>query len=511
MSAPSPGIILEVRGLDKAFGATRALDSASLQIREDEIHALVGENGAGKSTLIKVLAGALRADAGDITWLGRRWFPPTPAAARDMGIATCHQELSIAPHLSVTENILLGQEISTAGWVCRRESRRHVIRILETLDQAHIPVDAPAGSLPISSQQLVEIARAIASNARLIILDEPTSSLTQSDAQSLFALIRRLRERGTSFLYVSHFLEEIMQLCDHYTVMSDGRTVGSGRVAGTTIDGLISMMVGRKITDLYPQTPHKQGEPLLTLSGLAGAGGKPGRTDFSVRRGEILGIGGLVGSGRSELLRAIYGLRRAQRGRVTISKYPDENMAAKSVAHRLRRGLGFASEDRKTEGLSPRQSLAENIGLSALQRAARGGWLRPRILRALAREAADSLSAVYRDIGQPVMDLSGGNQQKIALARLLFSQSDVLLLDEPTRGIDVGSKTVIYQWLGAEAARGKAIMLTSSYLPELLGMCDRIGMMCRGRLVALGPRTAWTEEKMLLAATTGANPVGDNT
>jgi len=509
MSGSSSDVILEVRGLDKSFGATRALDNASLRICQGEIHALVGENGAGKSTMIKVLAGALRADAGEVIWLGRHWLPPTPAAARAMGIATCHQELSIAPHLSVTENVLLGQEISTGGWVRRRESRRRVAHILETLDQTHIPVDAPAGSLPISSQQLVEIARAIASNARLIILDEPTSSLTQSDAQSLFALIRRLRERGTSFLYVSHFLEEIMELCERYTVMSDGRTVGSGSVPGTTIDGLISMMVGRKITDLYPQTPHTPGEPLLTLDELTGVGGKPGCAAFSVRRGEILGLGGLVGSGRSELLRAIYGLRRAQQGRITISKYPDENMTASGVAHRLRRGLGFASEDRKSEGLSLRQSLAENIGMSAMRRAARCGWLRPRVLRALAREAANSLSAIFRDINQPVMDLSGGNQQKIALARLLFSQSDVLLLDEPTRGIDVGSKTVIYQWLGSEAAQGKAIVLTSSYLPELLGMCDRIGMMCRGRLVALGPRAAWTEEKMLLAATTGVNPLGD--
>lgn len=499
--------MLTVRDLRKSFGATAALAGSSLEVLPGEVHALVGENGAGKSTMIKVLAGAIHADSGEIHWLGNPYRPANPADARRHGIATCYQELAVVPHLTVAENILLGQELSWGGWVRSRASRQRAAAVLESLDQSRISPDARVGGLPLSAQQFVEIARAVASDARLIILDEPTSALTQSDAESLFALVRRLREQGISFLYVSHFLEEIMRLCDRYTVMNDGRTVGTGQVSDVTMDDLIAMMVGRRVEDLYPHVPHQAGDVVLDVSGLRGADGKPSGTDFRVRAGEIIGIGGLVGSGRTELLRCIYGLNAASAGDIRMSTSPDENLRHATVAKRLRRGIAFASEDRKTEGLALRLSLAENIGMSALGRVARKGWLAPRRLRSMARESANTLDAVYRNIAQPVMDLSGGNQQKIALARLLFSEARVLLLDEPTRGIDVGSKAVIYRWLGEEAARGRAVVITSSYIPELLGVCDVIGVMFRGRLVAIGPRKAWSEEKILLGATTGVNPI----
>ena len=502
----TPDLVLDVRNVEKNFGATRALGGASLQIRQGEVHALVGENGAGKSTMIKVLAGAHRPDSGEIHWLGQPYAPADPLAARDAGIATCHQELSIAPHLTVTENILLGQELSSAGWIRRGASRKRVEDLLHELDQASIPAGARAGSLSLAQQQFTEIARAMASQARLIILDEPTSALTRDDTHRLFALIRKLRDQGVSFLYVSHFLEELMAICDRFTVMRDGKTVAQGEIAQTSIDELVSLMVGRRMEELYPRIERTIGPPLLRSAELAGADAKPDNATFTLHEGEIIGFGGLVGSGRSELLRTLYGLRAARGGSVSIELYQNEELLHATPARRVRRGMGFASEDRKEEGLALGRSLAENIALPAMRRAARWGFINRRRLRGLARDAANQLKAVYREIEQPARDLSGGNQQKIALARLLYSEARVMLLDEPTRGVDVGSKAIIYEWLGREAKAGKAIVITSSYLPELLGVCDRIGVMYRGRIAALAPRAEWTEEKLLLAATTGANP-----
>lgn len=501
--------LLTVRGVDKSFGATHALKKTDLTILPGEIHALVGENGAGKSTMIKVLAGALHADRGQIVWLGKPYRPTNPAHARRLGIATCYQELAIVPHMTAVENILLGQEVTAGAGIIRGgASRRRVRDLLASLEQADIPLNVRAGQMPIAQQQFIEIARAITSDARLVILDEPTSSLSREGTASLFKLVRRLRDQGVSFLYVSHFLEEIMDLCDRYTVMRDGETVAMGQVAQTSIDDLISMMVGRRVEDLYPQVEREIGGEMMRVEGLQGPKASPDKVSFLLNQGEILGIGGLVGSGRSELLRTIYGLRSAQGGSVRIAQWPQTEQAGKAPADLLGRGVGFASEDRKIEGLALSRSLSDNIGLSALKRATAGGfWVRPRRLKELAIRAADGLSTVYRDINQPAMDLSGGNQQKVALARLMFSEADVMLLDEPTRGIDVGSKAIIYQWLGAEAAEGKGIVMTSSYGPELLGVCDRIGVMYRGRLVALGPREQWSEEKLLLAATTGTNPL----
>lgn len=499
-------LLLDVRNVQKRFGATCALGGATLQVRRGEVHALVGENGAGKSTMIKVLAGVHRPDVGEIFFNGQPYRPADPLAARDAGIATCHQELSIAPHLTVAENILLGQELSAGGFVRRAASRRRVEDLLAELDQANIPSGARAGGLSLAQQQFTEIARAMATQARLIILDEPTSALTRDDTHRLFALIRKLRDQGVSFLYVSHFLEELMAICDRFTVMRDGKTVAQGEIAQSSIDELVALMVGRRVEELYPRIERARGQELLKSVQLKGADLKPDGATFTLHAGEIIGFGGLVGSGRSELLRTLYGLRGAQAGSVSIAHFSGEELLHATPARRVRRGMGFSSEDRKEEGLALGRSLAENIALPALRRASRFGWISRRRLRSLANDAARQLKAVFREIDQPARDLSGGNQQKIALARLLYSESKVMLLDEPTRGVDVGSKAIIYEWLGHEAKAGKAIVITSSYLPELLGVCDRIGVMYRGRIAALAPREAWTEEKLLLAATTGTDP-----
>ncbi|HOE95215.1 MAG TPA: sugar ABC transporter ATP-binding protein [Candidatus Sumerlaeota bacterium] len=498
--------LLHAHAIQKHFGATHALDGAELSIGRGEIHALVGENGAGKSTMIKILAGALRPDGGRILWRGQPYQPARPADARRRGIATCHQELAIAPHLTVTENVLLGQELARAGWIRRRPSAERVRALLALLEQSHIPLHLPAGRLPLAQQQFVEIARALAADAQLIVLDEPTSALTQADARHLFDRIRALRDQGVSFLYVSHFLEEVMELCDRYTVMRDGRTVDSGRVAEIGPDDLVAKMVGRRVDQLFPRPARTPGAEVLAVANLSGPGGRPAGVSLSLRAGEVVGIGGLVGSGRSELLRTIYGLLPPASGEAVLIAGDRPRPLTAGADRRIRLGLGFASEDRKNEGLALRLSLAENIGLGALGRIARIGWLSGARLRRLAIPAADALSTVYRDIGQRALDLSGGNQQKVALARLRFSQARVLLLDEPTRGIDVGSKVLIYEWLNREAAEGKAILLTSSHNPELLGICDRIGVMYRGRLVALAPRAQWTEERLLRAATLGEPP-----
>ncbi len=499
--------LLHVKSVHKTFGATQALVDATLEIRPGEVHALVGENGAGKSTMIKVLAGAHQADRGEILWQGEPYRVANPSQARRLGIATCYQELAIAPHMTVAENILLGQELSSGGWLNVSAGRQRAGELMESLEQGHIPLNAMCGRLPLAAQQFVEIARAIASNARLIILDEPTSALTQSDTLSLFRIVRRLRGQGISFLYVSHFLEEIMELCDRFTVMRDGRTVAAGVVAETSIDQLVSLMVGRKVEDLYPRVPHEAGEPLLGVSDLSGVKDKPGQVSFEVRRGEILGFAGLLGSGRSELLRTIYGLQHATGGQVTMSLWPQEDLAGARTSQLWQRMLGFCSEDRKSEGLALRQSLGENIALPALGRAAPGGWLRPALLRSLANDAARELSTVYRDIGQPATALSGGNQQKIALARLLFAQSQVMLLDEPTRGIDVAAKGEIFEIMNQLALQGLGVLFVSSELKEVLAMADRVLVMAKGRIVAEFRRPHLTQEA-IVAASVMANEYG---
>jgi ribose transport system ATP-binding protein len=483
--------ILQLSDIRKRFGATIALDGVSFEVAPGEVHALVGENGAGKSTLMKILSGALEPDAGTMQLGGAAYAPAGPLEARRAGVVMVNQELAIAPHLSVAENIVLGAEPGRRGWVRHAESRRIAAAALAELGRPDIRVDALAGDLSIAEQQLVEIARALALGCRVLVLDEPTSSLTQGDVAKLFALVRRLRSQGKSVIYISHFLEEVAALSDRYTVLRDGRSVATGRTAETTMETVAQLMVGRRVDELYVHHTRIPGQVVLEVENIAGAV-KPARASLQLHRGEVLGLAGLVGAGRSELLRTIFGLDAVRSGAVRVGVHA----GPASPLRRWREGVGYLSEDRKTEGLALNLSLEQNLTLPRLD-----AFLRP---AALARETADwiqRLGVRCAGPGQPVGHLSGGNQQKIALGRLLRNNADVLLLDEPTRGVDIGAKQNIYRLIDQLAGSGKAVLIVSSYLPELLGSCDRVAVMCRGVLGPARPVTDWTEHDIMLAAT----------
>ena len=496
------GAILELQGVCKSFGPTRALHQVDLDVRAGEVHALIGENGAGKSTLMKILSGAEQADAGVIALDGEVRRIDNPAAGLALGIAMIYQELMLAPDLTVEENLSLGQETHTLGFV--RSPRDGMRRALTMLGHGDLPLGARVGNLSVGVQQVVEIARALLRNARIIIMDEPTSSLSGTDAQALFKVIRDLRETGISFVYISHFLEEVFEVADRYTVLRDGEAVGAGPMGETTIPEIIRMMVGRNLDDMFPQTPHEPGEPLLTVNNLSGDS-LPRDVSFTLRRGEILGIAGLVGSGRSETVRSVFGLNAAQAGSIELA---GDKLDARRIrpGRALRSGVDLLSEDRKGEGLATGMRVTENVTISSLPRFARWrgfGPLRLLFERERVQHWIGAINIRCQSPAQQVAELSGGNQQKVALARMLEQDADVILLDEPTRGIDVGSKVEIYRLIGQLAAQGKGVVFVSSYLPELLGVCDTIGVMHRGELRAVRPVAEWTEEAVMHVATSG--------
>ncbi len=485
---------LRLDGVRKAFGATVALGGVSLTVGAGEVHALVGENGAGKSTLMKVLAGVYQPDAGTMAIDGQPFRPAAPGDARAAGIVMVHQELAIAPHLSVTENIVLGAEPVRGPLVRRADARRLAVDALTELGRPDIPPEAPAGDLSIAEQQLIEIARALALGCRVLVLDEPTSSLTQADTEKLFALVRRLRAQGRSVIYISHFLEEVMTISDRYTVLRDGATVGGGRTADTTPNDIARLMVGRSVSELYTRSPRTPGEALLEVRDLAGPG-KPVNASLVLRRGEVLGLAGLVGAGRTELLRTIYGLDEVRAGVVRVGAFS----GAATPARRWQQGVGLVSEDRKVEGLALELSIADNLTLTRLPT-----FLTPAGQAADSRRWIEKLGIRCAHPLQAIRELSGGNQQKVAVARLLHHGVDVLLLDEPTRGIDVGAKQTLYRCIDELASAGKAVLMVSSYLPELLGTCDRIAVMCRGVLGPARHVAEWSEHKIMLEATAAA-------
>jgi ribose transport system ATP-binding protein len=482
--------------VQKSFGATRALKNVSFEVAAGEVHALIGENGAGKSTLMKILSGAHRADSGTVEMDGRPFVPANPLHARRSGIAMIYQELTLAPHLSVEENILLGEEPARMGWLNRSRRRQLARQALAQLRHESIPLEAPVNSRTIAEQQIVEIARALISQPKVLIMDEPTSSLTQVDTQNLFAVIERLRRLGVSIIYISHFLEECQRTATRYTVLRDGESVATGDMAAADLRQVIQWMVGREISDIYPRTPHRLGEPILELRALAGRP-KPNSASLTLHAGEILGLAGLVGAGRTETLRACFGLDRIQGGAVLVRS---REATRRTPSQRLKSGMGLLSENRKEEGLMLNRSLADNLTITRYSPLARCGFIHRRRQRQATQNWMDRLEVRAMHPGQNVEELSGGNQQKIALGRLLHHQATMLLLDEPTRGIDVGSKAQIYKLLGQLAADGKAIIFVSSYLPELLGVCDSIGVVCRGVLAEVRPVGRWTEQSIIAAA-----------
>jgi ribose transport system ATP-binding protein len=487
---------LQMSGVRKSFGATAALRNVSFVVGPGEVHALIGENGAGKSTLMKILSGAHQADAGTITIDGRPFVPENPSHARRCGIAMIYQELTLAPHLSVEENILLGAEPSRLGWLDRRQRHELARRALAELQHDNIPLDEPVHTRTIAEQQIVEIARALVHQPKVLIMDEPTSSLTQVDTENLFRVIARLSGRGVSVIYISHFLEECQRVCRRFTVLRDGESVGTGDMAAVTVPEIIKLMVGRDLGEIYPRTPHALGATVLEVRELAGDS-KPRRVGLNLREGEILGIAGLVGAGRTETLRVLFGLDRVAGGTVVLRGQPATHA---TPATRLAGGVGLLSENRKEEGLMLGRSIADNLTLTRFAPVARAGFINGTAQRAAARRWIDKLEVRARGPEQPIGELSGGNQQKIAVGRLLHHDARVFLLDEPTRGIDVASKAQIYRLIGELAAQGRAVLFVSSYLPELLGICDTLAVMCRGVLSDVKPVAEWDEHSIIAAA-----------
>jgi ribose transport system ATP-binding protein len=494
---------LRMDNVEKRFGATHALKGVHLEVRAGEVLALVGENGAGKSTLMKVLSGAHAPDDGAM-WLDEAPYRPrSPLHARECGVAMIYQELSLAPHLSVMENIYLGVEPTHGPLMDWKALRQKAGEALELVGLSHISPDTEVRRISLAQQQLVEVARARALDCSVLVLDEPTSSLALKDIERLFSLIRDLKAQGISIVYISHFLEEVREISDRFSVLRDGQSVGSGVTAETSSNEIIAMMVGREVKDLYPRSQRISGDVVLDVSDLAGRK-KPEHGSLELRRGEIFGIAGLVGAGRTEFMRAIFGLDSVRSGTVSVGAYS----GGAKPALRWRQGVGMVSEDRKTEGLAMGLSIADNITLSKLEGLGPWNLVVPSAQREACEPWIDKIPIKCESPNQRVSALSGGNQQKVAIARLLHASVDVLLLDEPTRGIDVGSKAQIYKLLNKlavdapESGRApRAVLMISSYLPELLGVCDRIAVMCRGRLSDARDVRDWDEHSLMLVAT----------
>ena len=496
-------IRLRMRDVSKRFGATVALEDVGIEVAAGEVLALVGENGAGKSTLMKVCSGAVRADAGRMWLDGVPYRPSNPLEARRAGVAMIYQELSLTPHLNVQENIMLGMEPATLGVVRAKQVRRRAIEAIKEFDNPELTPDARVSNLSVGSQQLVEIARALAIGCRVLVLDEPTSSLTQQDVERLFEIIGRLKRQGKAVVYISHFIEEVKRVADRVMVLRDGRVVGSSDVDAITIDEIVALMVGRQVEELYPRSARQAGEVILEIEDLAGAE-KPRSASLKLHRGEVLGIAGLVGAGRTELLRSMFGLEPVKRGRIRLGVYT----GPASPVRRWMQGAGFLSEDRKEEGLAVSMSVADNVTLSKLKGFGPLGLVLPSRQDKATRRWLERLDIRCLGPRQSVSSLSGGNQQKVALARLLQHDVDVLLLDEPTRGIDVAAKALVYKLINAlatgspaEGREPKAVLMVSSYLPELMGVCDRVAVMCRGRLGPTRRIDEVNEHNLMLEAT----------
>lgn len=518
-------VLLEVRGISKRFGPTRALDQVSLRVRAGEVLALIGENGAGKSTLLKVISGAHRADSGEMSFGSSSvdqlapaaaaeapanqpfeaplrgsdqaavYDPSGPQDARERGVAMIYQELNLAPDLSVEDNVLLGHRGTGAGLLLRGNQRQRVREALDAVGLEQLSPKAIVGQQSVATQQLIEISRALASDARIILFDEPTSSLPQKDVTRLFDIIHRLKGKGIGIVYISHFLEEVREVADTYSVLRDGCNVGEGRISDVTDEDVVSLMVGRDVSDLFPTVPHTPGEPWVEVDGLQGTP-YPRDVSLQLRRGEIFGVAGLVGAGRTELLRSIFGLDYINGGTVSFRGTTIQN----SVRAKMKAGFGLLSEDRKHEGLAQDLSIIENTTLGAMDQYTTMGVLNLRRRDQAATALMKQVEVKAHSGTQMVSELSGGNQQKVAITRILHQQADVLMLDEPTKGIDVGTKAEIYRLMGTLAAEGKTVVFVSSYLPELLAVCDRIGVMSRGELRAVKDATRWTEDDVMAAA-----------
>jgi ribose transport system ATP-binding protein len=482
MTESEAPVVLRLTDVVKTFPGVRALDGVQLEVRAGEVHCLLGQNGAGKSTLIKVLSGAHKPDSGEIVWLGEPATFNTPQSAMKAGIATIYQELDLVETISVAENIFLGHEPHSSGWVRRQDMRDGAREILARLGHAEIPVDREVAKLPAAAKQIISMGRALSREARLLILDEPSAVLAHDEVENLFRVIRDLTAQGIAIVYISHRLDEIRQIGDRVTVLKDGRTTAANLDAKSTpTRELVSRMTGRSIEYVFPQRPETPtiGAPLLKVEGLS-LEGEFADVSLTVHSGEIVGITGLVGSGRTEVLETIYGARRATAGRVEMD---GKVLRPGSVGRAVRAGIGMAPEERKSLALVLAEPVFRNVTLSTFGRYAKGGFTDVGREIKEASRVTDSLDLRPRDVRRTVRTLSGGNQQKVVVARWLLGGTRLLLLDEPTRGVDVGARAELYQVIRRLADEGVGVLMVSSEVPEVLGLADRVLVMREGRLI----------------------------
>ena len=498
MVAPTTDdVMLELRGVTKSFGPVAALRNGNIRVTRGSIHALVGENGAGKSTLVKIVAGVHRRDSGDLLLGGRSVDFSSTAASKALGIAVIYQEPTLFPDLSVTENIFMGRQPLATGRRVDRATMYAEAEALFTRLGVHIDPRRPALGLSIADQQIIEIAKAISLDARVLIMDEPTAALSGVEVDRLFAVARSLRDEGRGLVFISHRFDEVFALCDTVTVMRDGDYISTRRIDETSVDEIVSLMVGREVGDLFPKTPAPVGEPVLSVEGLTSAGVFHDVT-FDVRAGEIVGLAGLVGAGRSEIARAVFGVDHYDSGTVTMN---GERVAPHNPRAAIRSGMAFVPEDRRKQGLVTEASVARNVAGVIRGALARAGILTDRAESRAAAPWAARLEVKTNALDMSAATMSGGNQQKVVIAKWLATKPSLLIIDEPTRGIDVGTKAEVHRLLSELAGEGLAILMISSELPEVLGMADRVLVVCEGRLTVDLARDEATPENVMRAAT----------
>ncbi len=491
--------ILEVSGIYMAFGRIDVLKDVSLKLYPGEVHALMGENGAGKSTLAKIMAGVHRPRLGQIAVNGQEVVIPNPHIATNMGIALIHQEPLSFPGLSVAENIFTGRQpvqgrSAIVNW---KEIYRRSKELLSSLG-LRIDPRARVRGLSIADQQMVDIAAALSQEAKVLLMDEPTAALTPNEVDRLFTIMRKLREQGTSIVFISHRLEEVFTIADRISVMRDGEMVGQRIPAETSADEIIHLMVGRELTKLFERpTNYQIGAPVLQVRNMSRAG-KFQDVSFEVRAGEIVGMAGLVGAGRSFVGQSIFGIAPVDSGEIVIEGNPARISSPREA---MARGLAYVPEDRQQQGLFMPMSIAQNATLPTINHLARYGWLRNEAERKATYEYVERLRIILRNVDQPVRELSGGNQQKVVLSKWLMSKPKVIILDEPTRGVDIGAKAEVHRLMGELAAQGIGILMISSELPEIMAMSDRVLVMHEGRLAACLDKSELTAERIMAAAT----------
>ncbi len=491
---------IEMKGINKAFGSNQVLRDAGFVLEDGEVHALMGENGAGKSTLMKILTGVYKKDAGTITIDGKEVNFKNPQEAEKAGIVFIYQELNVLYDLTVEENLFMGKEITKFFGICDKKAMRAKAQEVMEKMGVNIPVDAVMSDLSVGQQQMVEICKALMVDAKVLIMDEPTAALTERETESLFKVMKSLREKDVSIVYISHRMEEIFELCDRITILRDGSYIGTEKISEIDMDGVVRMMIGREIGERFPKRDVKIGDVVLRVEGLTREGIFHD-VSFDVRAGEVLGVAGLMGAGRTEIMRAIFGCIPKDQGNIYIE---GQKVRMKNPEQAIKAGIGFITEDRKTEGLLLEKSISDNIEIANLKTVSQKGVLSRKKEKDLVKKEIEEFHIKCFGPWHECNNLSGGNQQKVVLAKWIATNPKILILDEPTRGVDIGAKKEIYNVINQMAAQGVAVVMVSSELPEVLGMSDRIMVVREGEVRGVLDGKAADQEKIMTLATGGS-------